>query len=64
MSAITVNPAVSLKSDTLNIATDEYGLLTDLYQLTMGACYVREGCDRKRASFEHLCVDCQRDLAI
>lgn len=52
MSAITVNPAVSLKSDTLNIATEEYGLLTDLYQLTMGACYVREGCDRKRASFE------------
>ncbi|WP_055077551.1 nicotinate phosphoribosyltransferase [Pseudanabaena sp. 'Roaring Creek'] len=52
MSAITVNPAVSLKSDTLNIATDEYGLLTDLYQLTMGACYVREKCDRKRASFE------------
>jgi len=56
MSAITVdfavNPAVSLKSNTLNIATNEYGLLTDLYQLTMGACYVREGCDRRRASFE------------
>ncbi len=52
MSAITVNTTVSLKSDTLNIATDEYGLLTDLYQLTMGACYVQEGCDRKRASFE------------
>jgi nicotinate phosphoribosyltransferase len=56
MSAITVNPVVnqvvSLKSDTLNIATDEYGLLTDLYQLTMGACYVQEGCDRQRASFE------------
>ncbi|BBC26286.1 nicotinate phosphoribosyltransferase [Pseudanabaena sp. ABRG5-3] len=56
MSANTVNPVVnqvvSLKSDTLNIATDEYGLLTDLYQLTMGACYVQEGCDRKRASFE------------
>ncbi len=56
MSAITLNPAadqiVSLKSDTLNIATDEYALLTDLYQLTMGACYVQEGCDRKRASFE------------
>ncbi|PZV18781.1 MAG: nicotinate phosphoribosyltransferase [Pseudanabaena sp.] len=52
MSAITVNSAMSLKSNTLNIATDEYGLLTDLYQLTMGACYVREGCDRKRASFE------------
>jgi nicotinate phosphoribosyltransferase len=56
MSAITVNPAanqvVSLKSNSLNIAVDEYGLLTDLYQLTMGACYVHEGCDRKRASFE------------
>ncbi|MBD2189059.1 nicotinate phosphoribosyltransferase [Pseudanabaena mucicola] len=52
MSAITDRPAISLKSDTLNIATDEYGLLTDLYQLTMGACYVHENCDRKRASFE------------
>lgn len=52
MSAITAKPAVSLKSAILNIATDEYGLLTDLYQLTMGACYVRKGCDRKRASFE------------
>jgi nicotinate phosphoribosyltransferase len=56
MSAITLNlsanQVVSLNSDTLNIATDEYALLTDLYQLTMGACYVQEGCDRKRASFE------------
>ena len=52
MSATISIPSVSLKSNTLNIATDEYGLLTDLYQLTMGACYVREGCDRKRASFE------------
>ena len=52
MSAKISIPSVNLKSNTLNIATDEYGLLTDLYQLTMGACYVREGCDRKRASFE------------
>jgi nicotinate phosphoribosyltransferase len=52
MSAIISPPAASLKSNTLNIATDEYGLLTDLYQLTMGACYVSEGCDRDRASFE------------
>ncbi len=56
MSAIAVNPAVSQKShtlsNTLNIAIDEYGLLTDLYQLTMGACYVNQGCDRQRASFE------------
>jgi nicotinate phosphoribosyltransferase len=52
MSAIIAKSAVSLQSHTLNIATDEYGLLTDLYQLTMGACYVQEKCDRKRASFE------------
>jgi nicotinate phosphoribosyltransferase len=62
MSAKIANPTASLKSNTLksntlisntlNVAMDEYGLLTDLYQLTMGACYVHEGCDRKRASFE------------
>ncbi|MEM9976752.1 MAG: nicotinate phosphoribosyltransferase [Cyanobacteria bacterium P01_D01_bin.2] len=32
--------------------SDEYGLLTDLYQLTMAACYVGEGLDQRRASFE------------
>jgi nicotinate phosphoribosyltransferase len=52
MSAIVSPSVASLKSNTLNIAPDEYGLLTDLYQLTMGACYVSEGCDRDRASFE------------
>ncbi|MEO0395151.1 MAG: nicotinate phosphoribosyltransferase [Cyanobacteria bacterium P01_A01_bin.137] len=31
---------------------DDYGLLTDLYQLTMAACYVGEGLDQRRASFE------------
>ncbi|NUN65991.1 nicotinate phosphoribosyltransferase [Pseudanabaena biceps] len=52
MVATTSRFTTNLQSPTLNIATDEYGLLTDLYQLTMGACYVNEGCDRKRASFE------------
>jgi nicotinate phosphoribosyltransferase len=59
MSAIATNPAaavtakqVSLTPAPLNIAPDEYGLLTDLYQLTMGACYVNTNCDRRRASFE------------
>lgn len=52
MVATTPRFTTNLQSPTLNIATDEYGLLTDLYQLTMGACYVNEGCDRKRASFE------------
>ncbi|NEO84476.1 MAG: nicotinate phosphoribosyltransferase [Spirulina sp. SIO3F2] len=30
----------------------QYGLLTDLYQLTMSACYVGEGLAQKPASFE------------
>ncbi len=60
MNAIAINPVanqiskqpLSLTPAPLNIAPDEYGLLTDLYQLTMGACYVNEKCDRRRASFE------------
>jgi nicotinate phosphoribosyltransferase len=30
----------------------DYSLLTDLYQLTMAACYVGEGVEQKQASFE------------
>jgi len=36
----------------LNVQADDYALLTDLYQLTMTACYVGEGIANKRASFE------------
>lgn len=36
----------------LTIHSDDYSLLTDLYQLTMAACYVGEGLDQRRASFE------------
>lgn len=36
----------------LTIAPDDYSLLTDLYQLTMAACYVGENLDQRRASFE------------
>jgi nicotinate phosphoribosyltransferase len=36
----------------LTIKPEDYSLLTDLYQLTMGACYVGEGLDQRRASFE------------
>ena len=36
----------------LTIAPEDYSLLTDLYQLTMIACYVGEGIEQKRASFE------------
>ncbi|MBW4514224.1 MAG: nicotinate phosphoribosyltransferase [Timaviella obliquedivisa GSE-PSE-MK23-08B] len=34
------------------ICLEDYSLLTDLYQLTMAACYVGEGVDQRRASFE------------
>jgi nicotinate phosphoribosyltransferase len=36
----------------LTLSPSEYGLLTDLYQLTMTACYVDEGLEHTRASFE------------
>ncbi|MGD1905131.1 MAG: nicotinate phosphoribosyltransferase [Leptolyngbyaceae cyanobacterium] len=36
----------------LRVTPDDYSLLTDLYQLTMTACYVGEGLDQRRASFE------------
>lgn len=36
----------------MSLGSDEYGLLTDLYQLTMTACYVGEGIENKPASFE------------
>lgn len=38
--------------DPLLIGRDEYGLLTDLYQLTMSACYIGEGIDQRRGCFE------------
>ena len=36
----------------LLVSPDDYSLLTDLYQLTMTACYIGEGLDQRRASFE------------
>ncbi len=42
-------------SDIIQLAslpTEDLGLLTDLYQLTMTACYVGESLDRSTASFE------------
>ncbi|MEL6899925.1 MAG: nicotinate phosphoribosyltransferase [Cyanobacteria bacterium J06606_4] len=38
--------------DPLLVSPNEYGLLTDLYQLTMSACYLGEGIHEKTASFE------------
>ncbi len=42
----------STQESVLSVAEDEYGLLTDLYQLTMSACYVGEGLHQRPASFE------------
>lgn len=42
----------SWSADALAIAPHEYSLLTDLYQLTMSACYVGEELHQKPASFE------------
>ncbi|MBV6624555.1 MAG: nicotinate phosphoribosyltransferase [Rivularia sp. (in: Bacteria)] len=39
-------------SKQLNVSSADYSLLTDLYQLTMAACYKGENIDQKRASFE------------
>lgn len=36
----------------LNLNPEDYSLLTDLYQLTMAACYTGEGIEQKQTSFE------------
>ncbi|MEQ9552756.1 MAG: nicotinate phosphoribosyltransferase [Coleofasciculus sp. G3-WIS-01] len=36
----------------LTLTPADYSLLTDLYELTMAACYVGEGLENRRASFE------------
>lgn len=44
--------AIALEDQELTLAAQDYSLLTDLYQLTMAACYVGEGLENKPASFE------------
>ncbi|MBW4692378.1 MAG: nicotinate phosphoribosyltransferase [Lyngbya sp. HA4199-MV5] len=47
------SPSNTLIDDRLlTLLPQDYSLLTDLYQLTMTACYVGEGLDQRRASFE------------
>jgi nicotinate phosphoribosyltransferase len=43
---------MSAELSELNLSIADYSLLTDLYQLTMTACYVGEGIAEKSASFE------------
>ncbi|WP_016951099.1 nicotinate phosphoribosyltransferase [Anabaena sp. PCC 7108] len=42
----------SYQNSELNLSAEDYSLLTDLYQLTMAACYTGEGIEKKQASFE------------
>ncbi|MBD2297238.1 nicotinate phosphoribosyltransferase [Nostoc sp. FACHB-190] len=42
----------SYQHQDLTISAADYSLFTDLYQLTMAACYVGEGLEQKQASFE------------
>ena len=47
-----VHKQQSQQNQELNFCADDYSLLTDLYQLTMAACYTGEGIEQRRASFE------------
>jgi len=44
--------SVMFEDQELTLGTEDYSLLTDLYQLTMTACYTGEGLAQKPASFE------------
>ena len=48
------NPALTMKLEDqeLSLGAEDYSLLTDLYQLTMAACYTGEGLAQQSASFE------------
>lgn len=42
----------SKEDQELTLTSEDYSLLTDLYQLTMAACYTGEGLEQRTASFE------------
>ncbi|MGL5793708.1 MAG: nicotinate phosphoribosyltransferase, partial [Waterburya sp.] len=42
----------NIPKNELNVNPQDYSLLTDLYQLTMAACYAGEGIANIKASFE------------
>lgn len=42
----------NVEDQELTLTPEDYSLLTDLYQLTMTACYIGEGLEQRRASFE------------
>lgn len=52
MISATDTPAPPLLDSSLNLTPGDLSLLTDLYQLTMSACYLGEELEQHRASFE------------
>jgi len=46
------NDYLRLEDQELTIKAEDYSLLLDLYQLTMAACYVGEGVEKRQACFE------------
>lgn len=46
------NQQQELPTPELTLTSEDYSLLTDLYQLTMAACYTGVGLEQKQASFE------------
>ena len=49
---ILTRPVATAIKSLLSLPTEDYSLLTDLYQLTMTACYAGESLDQSTASFE------------
>jgi nicotinate phosphoribosyltransferase len=47
-----LQPQPSKEDQELTLTSEDYSLLTDLYQLTMAACYTGEGLEQRTASFE------------
>ncbi|HEY9674568.1 MAG TPA: nicotinate phosphoribosyltransferase [Waterburya sp.] len=53
---------MNLEDQELTLGTEDYSLLTDLYQLTMAACYTGEGFFARPASFELFVRKLPRDF--
>lgn len=47
-----LQPQESVEDQELALTSEDYSLLTDLYQLTMAACYTGEDLEQRWASFE------------
>lgn len=51
-SSVSISLSAVGEDQELSLSPEDYSLLTDLYELTMAACYVGEGLEQRPASFE------------